>query len=273
MNELQVPEAFPGRRGQALLRAVAATGRGVFDVADAREVGAALGIDAAHVPPLLQTLAEGGWLRRIKRGTYVVTGLQPNVSSVHPFAVGNALLQPSAVSGWSALNHHGLTEQIPRTVTLTTPSSRRGSKREWKLGGERFDVIVVVPKHFFGIADVWLGNEKVSVFDKERALLDCFALPARFGGIAAGLDIIESHLHELDVPRLVDYALRYGVTAVAKRVGWALEHAGVAESALAPLRALRATSYSLLDPTRPATGVRRSRWHLRENLGGKKRRS
>jgi len=40
---------------------------------------------------------------------------------VPAFALGMALVEPSAVGGWAALNHHGLTEQIPRVITLTTP--------------------------------------------------------------------------------------------------------------------------------------------------------
>ena len=102
-----------------------------------------------------------------------------------------ALIQPSAISGWAALNHHGLTEQIPRIITLTTPKrvvtpAMRGAVRTalstWEVAGQTFEIVMVVPAHFYGDEEIWIGDSRVRMFDRERALLDCFALPRRFGG-------------------------------------------------------------------------------------------
>lgn len=136
---------------------------------------------------------------------------------------------PCAVSGWAALNHHGLTEQIPRLITLTTPKrvvtpAMRGAVRTapstWEVAGQRYEIVTIVPAHFFGCDEVWMGESRVRIFDSERALLDCFALPRRFGGLAEGLAILEEHGHTLDLGRLVGHAQRYGKAAVAKRVGY-----------------------------------------------------
>ena len=51
---------------------------------------------------------------------------------IHPFAVAAALVRPSAISHWSALDHHGLTTQMPKMVQVSipgkvvTPEMRRG---------------------------------------------------------------------------------------------------------------------------------------------------
>lgn len=186
----------------------------------------------------------------------MATGL-PGFPEAHPFALGMALIEPCAVSGRAALNHHGPTEQIPRVITLTTPKrvvtpALRGAvpaaASTWEVAGQRFEIITVVPAHFFDDEEVWIGDSRVRMFDRERALLDCFALPRRFGGLAEGLGILEEHLRELDLKRLAAHAQHYSRVVVAKRVGYALERAGVAPEMIEPAAPPRTA------PLRPYVG-------------------
>jgi predicted transcriptional regulator of viral defense system len=266
--------------GMTLLRVLADEGLTVFTASDAREAAREAGVAPTYLKTLLRRLAKSGWIRRIKRGTYAISsGLPGFPPELHPFAVGMALVDPCAVSGWSALNYHGLTEQIPRLITLTTPRrvatpAMRGAIRTapsvWQVGEHRFELVTVIPGHFFGFEEIWLGENRARVFDRERALLDCFALPRRFGGIAEGLGIVEEHIRELDLGRLVAHAQKYSKVSAAKRVGYALELAGADASLIEPLRLLPIKGYRLLDPTRPARGRRGCRWNLRDNLSGRK---
>lgn len=118
-----------------------------------------------------------------------------------------------------------------------------------------------------------MGDSRVRVFDRERALLDCFALPRRFGGVAEGLAIVEEHVRELDIGRLVNHARQYATVAVAKRVGYALEGAGAKPKLVEPLRSLPMLGYRPLDPTRAPRGVRNRRWGLVENVAATKKRA
>lgn len=260
----------------ALLRSLADRGQAVFTVPDAREVAEEVGIAPSYLKTVLRRLRESGWIQRIKRGTYAMTGGLPGFPpELPPFAVGMALVDPCAISGWAALNHHGLTEQIPRVITLTTPKriatpAMRGAVQTapstWRVAEHDFEIVSVVTAHFFGYEETWVGEARVKVFDRERALLDCFALPRRFGGVSEGLAIVEQHLHELDVERLVAHVQRYGKDAVIKRVGYALEIAGADPSAIDPLRRHPVKGYRLLDPTKAKRGRRDGRWGLQNNL-------
>ena len=264
-----------GGLGVAVLRSLAEQGRSTFTLADAREAARATGIAHSYLALLLHRLQRAGWVRRLKRGTYALASGLPGLPEVHPFAVGMALVTPCAVSGWAALSHHGLTEQVPGVITLTTPKrvvtpAMRGAVQAapstWEAAGQRFEIVTVIPAHFFGDEEIWVGDVRVRIFDRERSLLDCFAAPRRFGGLAEGLGVLEEHLRDLDVMRLVAHARRYGTAAVAKRVGWALEQAGVAPEVIGPLRALPMTGYRPVDPTRPLMGGRNARWQLVENM-------
>jgi len=270
-----------GGLGLALLRALAEDGRSTFTMAEARETGRAVGVADSYLSVLLHRLGRAGFIRRIKHGTYALATGLPGFPEAHPFSLGMALVQPSAISGWAALNHHGLTEQIPRVVTLTTPKrvvtpAMRGAVRTapsvWEVAGQAFEMVSVVPAHFFGDEEIWLGDSRVRMFDRERALLDCFALPRRFGGIAEGLGILEEHLGQLDLKRLVAHAKRYGKAAVARRIGYALEHLGAEPAIVEPLLAMPMQGVRLLDPTRPRHGERNRRWGLIENLAQPRKR-
>lgn len=189
------------------------------------------------------------------------------------------MVNPSAISHWSALHHHGLTEQVPRVVTAITPKkvvtpsmrgaspSARRRKHAWFVDGVRYEFVTVREAHFFGFEEIWIDEyTKVPITDKERTVLDTFISPRMFGGMGEGLGIIEEHLPMLTLDRLVNYTCRYGKISVAKRLGWALERAGIEESALTPLLEMPVTGYHALDPTRPRRGPCDRRWMIQNNL-------
>ena len=272
-------EAETGRHygglGFVLLRALAEQGQATFTVADARRTGRSVGVADSYLNVLLHRLQRAGLIRRLKHGTYALATGLPGFPEAHPFALGMALVQPSAISGWAALNHHGLTEQIPRVITLTTPKrvvtpAMRGAVHTapstWEVAGQVFEIVIVVPAHFFGDEEIWLDESRVRMFDRERALLDCFTLPRRFGGVAEGLGVLDKHLQRLDLRRLTAHALRYGKAAIARRVGYALERVGAPADVVEALRAVPMQGARLFDPTRPPRGKRNRRWGLVENL-------
>ena len=265
--------------GVRLLRELTAEGLIVFSSADVRRVGTQLGISSDYLRVLISQLARGGWLTRLRRGMYAVTGALAGDLHIHPFAVATQIVQPSAISHWSAMHHHGLTEQVPRGVSVitpkkvVTPSMRKPSDEDrhghhaWEIGGIWYEYVSVKPEHFFGIAEVWIDQHfRVPITDQERTILDLFAFPRLFGGMGEALTVIEEHIQDIDLQRLVDYAVRYGTGSVAKRLGWSLERAGVAGEIIAPLAAMPTSGFRILDPTRTHNGPCDKRWGIQNNL-------
>ncbi len=263
--------------GIALAGNLAGAGLYVFTSANAVDL-CPPDVRPAAVPRLLKSLADAGWIIRLRRGLYAGTGRLPGGVDVPPFVIATSLVKPSAIAHMSALAHHGLTDQIPRVVSAITPSktvlpSMRGAKKgadgqhAWHAAGLDFRYVVVIPERFdFGIELVWLDERfRVPITDRERTALDLFAMPRLFGGLGEGLGVLERAQGEIDIPRLIGYALRYGSVAVAKRLGWSLEATGTSEVALAPLLGLRATSYGSLDPGRARRGRYDRRWMIIDN--------
>ncbi len=263
--------------GIALAGSLSDAGLYVFNTDDAVELRPP-DMRPAAVPRLLKSLADAGWIIRLRRGLYAGTGRLPGGVDVPPFAIATSLVKPSAIAHLSALAHYGLTDQIPRVISaitsrkLVTPSMRGAAKgpegqHVWRTVGLDFRYVTVVPERFeLGIEMIWLDERfRVPITDRERTVLDLFAMPRLFGGIGEGLGVLERAQGEIDVPKLVAYALRYGSVAVAKRLGWSLEATGTSMAALVPLLELEATSYGFLDPGRARRGRYDRRWMIVDN--------
>lgn len=261
--------------GVRLVTALQSEGLYVFRSSDAVSQGTGLRLTAAHTRKLLHALTASGQVLRVKRGLYAIVDPATGSTIAHPYQIATSIARPSAISHWTALSHWGLTEQIPSTVMVSSPkrtfpprSTSEAGSVTWEVAGTQFRVITIPEARFFGVEQVWLDERsRVPIFDRERALLDAFQHFDVFGAFAGTLAILDEHLDEIDARRLVSHAVRLGVGAVAKRVGWALSAAGVDDSLLAPLRQIESKGDAPLDPARPARGRHDRHWHVIENLG------
>jgi len=275
---MQHPTTYGSTAGLRLLAELPETG--VFRTDDALRAGAGLALSPAHVRKLLHDLTAAEWLARLQRGLYAPVDRATSAPRAHPFTIGTSLVQPAAVSHWSALAHWQLTDQIPQVVTVSSPTlsadrSRRRRARSaepdelWAIAGHRYRVVFIQKQQFFGMTQVWVEpTERVAVYDAERAVLDTLQHFHIFGSLAPALEILEQHVSELDVDRLIDYAARLESAPVLRRLGWVLEHVGGPKSARARLVALlpaRARAVRL-DPTHAAGGPRDRTWGVVENL-------
>jgi predicted transcriptional regulator of viral defense system len=226
----------------------------------------------------LSALIQSGRLEPLKRGTYALKNPPPGME-IHPFAVAAALVQPSVISHWSALAHHGFTTQVPHMVQISapgkvvTPEMRHGKAYQprgrtvWKAAGVEVEIIHIRPRAFFGHQKVWVSSwQQVTITDLERTALDLIAWPEVFGGLPAALDVLEGIMPRLDLPKLVGYGLEYQVGTVIKRLGWCLENLGAAQNMLSPLQQVFVRNVTLLDPRAPASATSNERWQINENL-------
>ena len=262
----------------SLLQELANQGLFIFTVGEAKTAAAKMGISDNYLSQVLSHLSQAGWIIRLRRGLYAGTGSLPGGVQVHPFAVATRLVEPSAISHWSAMSYHGFTDQIPHIVTAFTPqkvvtptmresNAKIGRKHSWDVWGARYEYVTVIPDHFFGIEDVWVDERfRIPITDKERTILETFVSPRLFGGIGEALATLEEHIHELDLEKLVGYAVRYGKASAIKRLGWALERLDAPQEFVDPLEKIPIKGFRLLDPTRPRRGPYDKRWMIQNNL-------
>jgi predicted transcriptional regulator of viral defense system len=264
--------------GIELVRRLSAEGERVFNTARARELADGIGLSESYFRQALHHLARSGWLVRLRKGLYAISPTVPGVTPAHEFEIAMHLVDPAAISHWSALNYHGLTDQVPvRVFVLTTAQASvpraRGTGTQRTEGGyvvceTAYRFIQVKPERFFGTEKVWLGEARVAVTDVERTLLDGLSMPQHCGDLAEVLTAFEKAVDGLNVDRIADYAVRLG-QAAAKRLGWVLERMGVEPAKLTRLLQLPISGYRTLDPTGPRKGPCNGRWMIQENLPGR----
>lgn len=177
------------------------------------------------------------------------------------YVIGNYLAPGGAIAYWSALNLHGLTEQIPNTVFVQTTKL----KREKTVFGTRYRFIKVKPDKFSGIETSGYGNHAYRITDPEKTITDCFDLP-QYAGEFPG--IVRAFVSQIwNEQKLIEYATKIDNAAATKRMGY------LAGLFMMPLPAFiryaqsRVTkTISLFDNTGKDEGTYITSWGLRLNL-------
>jgi predicted transcriptional regulator of viral defense system len=265
--------------GTELVRKLVEAGQRIFTAEEARKIAPSVGLSPSYFRQALHHLARSGWIVRLRKGLYSLSGSVPGTTPLHEFEIGMALVEPAAISHWSALSYHGLTEQVPRRVFVLTSARSvprvRGAKAsrsdEGYLVGETiYQFVQVKPERFFGIEDVWVDESRIKITDPERTLLDGVMAPHYCGDFAEVLHAFEVRLPKLDLERIIKYALKLDAATV-KRLGWILERQGVESTRLEPLRQVPVKGYRVLDPTGPRRGPCNAGWMIQVNQPGKVR--
>jgi len=271
-------QEHPSRSTPALMlvQRLAADGCRIVSMEQARETALEVGLSEGYVRQALHHLERAGWLVRLRKGLYALSSSMPGASPVHEFEVAMALVRPAAISHFSAMHYHELTDQIPHRIFVTTTTGHwvprgnkdRGNGGGYRLGETVYQFVQVKPERFFGTKEVWIDEARVRVTDMERTLIDGLLMPQHCGGFAEVIHAFAEAHDRVNLDQLIEYALKLDA-ATAKRLGWVLEKAGTERSRLGVLERVEVTGYSKLDPTGPRRGTRNRSWMVQENLAGK----
>lgn len=250
------------RESQALSR-LASESRQIITISDIADV---LDISRKSAKDMAYALKEKGWLERIAHGKYLILPLAAGENAVyteHEFVVASALVEPMYVGYWSALNHHGLTEQLSRTVYIVTTA--RAQERE--IHGVTYRPVTVTEQKFFGYQPTAVGSNQVNVSSIEKTLVDCADHPKFCGGIS---ELAKATQNAVDTQcswdRVVEYLWRVGNGAATKRLVYLADQLDISLPEYEDLVENFTTGYPLLDPTREEKGTRDSEYKLRLNV-------
>jgi len=197
-----------------------------------RDVKRFLDVSSRNAYRILNGMLNKGLVERLARGRYV---LASTFETLHSYALASHLEPASYVGLWSALHFHDLTDQVPRTIFMAVTAQRRSLD----IHGQDVQFVRIKSEAFFGYDRY--GDAVVS--DPEKTVIDCLRLPEYAGGIRQGAGAVTS---DLDIDRLIRYAIRLDSGAVAARLGYLLDRAGLLDGR-DQLRSL-VTSYTKLDP-------------------------
>lgn len=250
------------RESQALSR-LASESRRIITIGDIADV---LDIPRKSAKDMAFALKEKGWLERLAHGKYLILPLsagEDGVYTEHEFVIASALVDPMYIGYWSAMNHHGLTEQLSRAVYIVT--TERAQERE--IHGVTYRPVSITEEKFFGYQQTAVGSNQVNVSCIEKTLVDCADHPEFCGGIGELATALQNAGEtRCSWNRVVEYLRRVGNGAATKRIVYLADLLNIDLPEYRDLVENFTTGYPLLDPTREAKGTRDSKYQLRLNV-------
>jgi predicted transcriptional regulator of viral defense system len=254
-----------GEKAASLLMTLAGQGKRIFETHEAHAI---LGGSRPATYKLLHDLAQKGWLQPLSKGQYLIIPLEAGPErryTVHEFLIAHHLAPTGYIAYWTALHHHGLTEQIPRTVWVAV--AKRHSTTT--ISGVTYRFVTLQPYKMFGQQPLWLDGQPVPVADLHKSLVDALDHPEHCGGsgeVAKALFAAWTE-QDVDLERLTGYAQRMRNGAILKRLGYLAERLSLpVEDFVARWQDALSKGYARLDPARPAQGAFSSRWRIQVNL-------
>lgn len=216
---------------------------------------------------VLKRLADGGWLRRLERGVYLVTG--PGPFAEHgQLAIAADWLEgePYVVGGFFALAHWNLTGDSPTTVDILL-ARRKANVRQTRT---LFRFIYVPEADLPPARAVRVAGAHAfaRVAEPEHALTQVVAGRYATTITVAGEALRRGLRDRVIGRRRLIRALRHAPAAAARRLGWLAERQR--DPLAEELRALVGSGgYVPLDPRRAVGQARRDRtWRVLENIDG-----
>jgi len=216
----------------------------------------ATGMNYTAIKKPLQTLVKNGQLFSIEKGLYSVRNFR------NPYVIANAVLRDSAIAYWSALNLHGLTEQIPNVVYVQSVNR----KQDKKVFNVRYKFIQVKPEKIYGITQMGYGNELFRITDIEKTLLDCFDLPQHSGGFE---ELIRAFAQaKINSVKLLRYGKQINNLSVLKRMAYLSELFEIEnlKSFRKEVKLFVNKRYTLLDTNGENKGAFNPKWKIRINI-------
>ncbi len=223
-----------------------------------------LGVSLGHANKVAWQLARKKRLLRFRKGVYLFAPMKAGPKGLwteHKFIILDELLEkkPHYISFWNALNHYGLTEQIPNTVQVMVTQRRRN----FHFLGAKFEFITV--KHLGEWKEEKIANHSIRMATIEQLLIDCLTHPRYAGGIEEISKAIWNAKDDINWNKLKELTLQSN-DAVQRRLGY------LAEFWKLPLKiSIRPTGWRWLDPSASKIEKGRSeKWRLLLNVEERK---
>lgn len=179
---------------------------------------------------LVKSLKKKNAINKIKNGLFAFT-------DINEFILATAIHYPSYISFWSALSYYKLTDNMPRKIFIATTRYSKGIND--------FKYVTLSKKRFFGY--IKIGD--VVIAEKEKAIIDSLLFPKYSGGVKEIIKCTKSGLKELDMKKLIEYAIKTESKAVLRRLGFILESIQYKAKHLKEIRKKIGKGYELLDPS------------------------
>ncbi len=204
----------------------------------------------------LRNLNKRDFIRIVEKGKYCKYDFR------NEYVIGNFLAKDGGIGYWTAMNYHGLTEQIPNVICVQTSSK----KQDKSIFGVRYKFILVKQTKLTGYKTEGYGNHRFRISDLEKTIVDCFDLPQHSGGYP---EIIKAFARaDVSARKMVTYCKAIDNIAVVKRLAYLTEllEKKNMDYFIEYSLTIRNDKYNLFQPNCPSRGKAIRKWRLLLNM-------
>jgi predicted transcriptional regulator of viral defense system len=234
-----------------------------------KDIERILGLNDVSARSFIRKLVDRGVVTRLKPGLFILVPFELGKETEYagnPLVLARELANGNDyyLSHGTAMEIHGMVTQPQFVIHVATPKKTRTIH----VMGTEFRFIPCKSEWLFGLINHWVTKqEKVVVSDLERTAIDGLRQPNHCGGVSEVGKGIWMRREAIHVNRLIGYALKLGVGAVIRRLGYIMELYEIGSQADRKILLQHLSdTYVRLDPTLPAEGKFIRKWRLQLNV-------
>lgn len=167
-----------------------------------RELALLLNIDKTKTYNLIKALKGKKVIDVLSSGIY-------SLNDTDDFVAGVYFNWPSYVSFLSALNYYGFSDNNPKKITFVSTKYKKNQK---------FEYVCLSKERYFG----YRKEGDIIIAEKEKAFVDSLLFPKYSGGIKEIARLLLENITNLNIDKLIDYALRVESKMALRRLGFIL---------------------------------------------------
>jgi predicted transcriptional regulator of viral defense system len=176
----------------------------------------------------INKLTKQGWLKRIKKGVFVMSDLSTRGTlAVSHKAVVNILVEEAYISFETALQHHGLYDQLGININAVSLKQYKTTT----IDRITYNFIKTQPRYFYGWDTHDIDGQAVKIASIEKALIDLIQFHRNRYSTDLVLEKTLAFNNDIRLQRLVEYALKANL-ATQRIMGFLMDCADLDSSQL-----------------------------------------
>lgn len=158
----------------------------------------------------INKLVKQGWLKRVKKGVFVISDLSSRGSlSISHKAIVNLLVQEAYISFETALQHHGLYDQLLASINSVSLKQYKSTT----IDNTIFNFIKTQQRYFYGWEIEDIDGQSVKIAHIEKALIDLLQFHRSRYSTDLVLEKLSEFKSDISHRRLTEYALKANLTS------------------------------------------------------------
>lgn len=225
MNPIKTRDLKKAKKLKQIVQLLEKEGKRIVTVSDITQI---FKVSDDYADLILHRLEQKRWLNKIKKGIYQIIPSDYGYSLDVPvpqdsYYIASRLFKNYYISHFSAAFLHGLTDQIPSTVFVSTTEKYEYKPRP----PHKFQFIYMSPQKLtFGCMKRNYRGVEIVISNIEKTLVDVIDKPKYAGGLSIVYEIVNRARRTVNLRLLFEYVLKMKKKSLVQRMGLLTELSG-----------------------------------------------